>query len=154
MRRSRKFHWGWGYPENCFCSQQRISQRSVRTSVEKQLDPRAPIASRGWSVPELLRRPIATCDCPRVGGCPDPLSPISIRPWFCFEELADELHCLLWRDLTSYSYNDGVPRPQRTGHIKRTWHTKFYTPTEASIKESWLCPVCILHPTLWRDILA
>ena len=31
-----------------------------------------------------------------------------------------------------YSYNDGVPRPQRTRHIKRTRHTKVY----ASIKKS------------------
>ena len=35
-----------------------------------------------------------------------------------------------------YSYNDGVPRPRRTRHIKRTRHTKVYAPTNASIKES------------------
>ena len=26
--------------------------------------PRGPIASQGWSVPEYLRKPVATCDIP------------------------------------------------------------------------------------------
>ena len=54
------------------CFHQRILQRVVRTSFEKQLDPRGPIASRGVSVPERLRTPIATYDFP---GVPDPLPP-------------------------------------------------------------------------------
>ena len=33
--------------------------------IEKQLDPRGPIASRGGSAPVLLKKPIATCDFPR-----------------------------------------------------------------------------------------
>ena len=40
---------------------QRIIQGVVRTSLEKQLDPRGPIASRGWSVPVVFSKPIATC---------------------------------------------------------------------------------------------
>ena len=51
-----------------------ISQRAVRASIEMQLDPRSPIASRGGSVPVFLWKPIATCDFPGGGG-PDPLSP-------------------------------------------------------------------------------
>ena len=49
-------------------SHQCISQRAVWTSLEKQLNPMGPIASRGVSVPELLRKPIASCDFPGVGG--------------------------------------------------------------------------------------
>ena len=41
---------------------QSISQRAVRASLEKQLDQRGPIASQGGSVPEFLKKPIATCD--------------------------------------------------------------------------------------------
>ena len=40
---------------------------NVRTSLEKQLDPRGPIASRGRSVPVFLRKPIASCDFPGGG---------------------------------------------------------------------------------------
>ena len=50
----------------------------------------------------------------------------------------------LWEWLF-YSYNDGVPRPQCTRHIKRSRHTQFFAPTEATIKESWLYPVSILR---------
>ena len=39
-----------------FLSHQRISQRAVRSSLEKQLDPRGPVASRGESVPVFLRK--------------------------------------------------------------------------------------------------
>ena len=44
-------------PENIclpFFSHQRIAQRAVQTSFEKQLDPRGPADSRGGSVPEFL----------------------------------------------------------------------------------------------------
>ena len=37
------------------------------------------------------------------------------------------------KHLTFYSYNDGVPRPQLTRHIKRTRHTQFHAPTVALI---------------------
>ena len=59
---------------------QRKIQRAVRTYLEKQLDPLGPTASRGGSVPEFLRKPIATCDFPGRGVL-DPLSPLWIRAW-------------------------------------------------------------------------
>ena len=70
-------------PDNVFFSpffcHQRISERAVRTALEKQLDPRGPIASRRGSVQEFIRKSIATCYYP-VGG-PDPLPhPRWIRP--------------------------------------------------------------------------
>ena len=44
----------------CFAfSHQHISERAVRTLV--------PIASRGGSVPDFLRKPMATCDFPGGG---------------------------------------------------------------------------------------
>ena len=49
-----------------FLSYQRISQRAVQISLEKQLDPSGPIASPRGSVPEFLRKPIATCDFSEV----------------------------------------------------------------------------------------
>ena len=55
-----------------FLVSQCISQRAVWTSLEKQLDPRGPIASRGWSIPEFLRIAIATCDFPWGSGPPVP----------------------------------------------------------------------------------
>ena len=65
MGRSRKFHLGG--PEH---SHQRISQRAVQTTHEKQLDPRGPFASGGVSVGVLvfLRKPISTCDFAGGGG--------------------------------------------------------------------------------------
>ena len=56
MRGSRKFRQGVLF----FFSYQRISQRAVRTSLKKQLDPRGPIATQGGAVPVFLRKPIAT----------------------------------------------------------------------------------------------
>ena len=47
-----------------FCNHQHISQRAVRISLEKLLDPRRSIASRGAYIPECLSIPIATCDSP------------------------------------------------------------------------------------------
>ena len=47
-----------------FFSHQRMSQRTERTSLEKQSDPLDPIASRGGSVSVFLRKPIAICDFP------------------------------------------------------------------------------------------
>ena len=62
---------GWEDPEN-FYSHELISQRAIRTSLEKLLNPRGPIASRsgGWggrSVPVFLK-PITICDFPGGGG--------------------------------------------------------------------------------------
>ena len=54
-----------------FFSYQRNQQRAVKKPVEKQLDLMDPIASPRVSVPDFLRKPIATCDFP---GDPDPLS--------------------------------------------------------------------------------
>ena len=47
-------------------------QRAIRTSLEKQLDQGGPIASRGESVPDFLRNPMATCDFPEGEGGSDP----------------------------------------------------------------------------------
>ena len=64
MGGSRNFRQrGRGGGVNNFFSHQHISQRAVQTSLRKQLDP-SPIASGGWSVPEFLRKPTATCDFP------------------------------------------------------------------------------------------
>ena len=46
---------GGGGSKNC-CNHQRISQRVVRTSLEKQLDPMGPIASRKGSVPYCFKK--------------------------------------------------------------------------------------------------
>ena len=97
MHGPRKFRQGgsWrfccGFFSRCF-SHQRISQRTVRTSLEKQLDPIGPISSRGGSVPVFLRTTIATCDFP--GVCPDPLYPSGSTHvcWlFCFLQPCDHL---------------------------------------------------------------
>ena len=42
---------------------------------------RGPIASRGGSVPVLLRKPIPICNFPGGGGGLDPMSTLWIRPW-------------------------------------------------------------------------
>ena len=44
-----------------------ISPRATQTYLEKQLDPRGPIASQREYVPVFLRKPIATCDFKRSG---------------------------------------------------------------------------------------
>ena len=84
MGRSRKFHLGG--PEH---SHQRISQRAVQTTHEKQLDPRGPFASGGVSVGVLvfLRKPISTCDFAGggqagVGGQDPLLDPPMVRVLF------------------------------------------------------------------------
>ena len=70
MQGSRGFRkFGKGAPDNVFCfvySHQRISQSIVWTSLQKQLDPRGPIASEGVSLPIRLRKPLTTCDFPGV----------------------------------------------------------------------------------------
>ena len=68
---------GGGGHVNVIFSHQHISQRAVRTSLKKQLDPLGPIAFRGWSLPEFLRLPIATCDFPGqvLTPCLPPLDP-------------------------------------------------------------------------------
>ena len=78
MRKSGKFCQGVGGGGPTFFSHQRISQRTAWTSLEKQLDPMGPMASRWGSVPEFLRKPIATYDFPGWGS--GPLSPFWIRP--------------------------------------------------------------------------
>ena len=64
---------GWVPTFLIIFSHQSVSQRVVRTALEKQLDPMGPIASRGVSVPEFLRKPRATCDFSM--GVWTPLSP-------------------------------------------------------------------------------
>ena len=54
-----------GYHDNIH---QHISQRVVQTCLEKQLDPRGPIASQGWSVPVFLRRGVWTPVLPPSGS--------------------------------------------------------------------------------------
>ena len=53
-----------------FLSHHGISQRAVRTSLEKQLNPRGPIASRGGVHSRCVfpRKSIATCEFPGGGG--------------------------------------------------------------------------------------
>ena len=56
-------NWGGGgvlitfFSHHCI-----ILQRDVQTSLQKQFDPMAPIASGGKSGPEFIRTPIASCD--------------------------------------------------------------------------------------------
>ena len=65
----------------------------VRASLEEQLDPTGPIATRRGSVPVFLRKPIATYDFSQVGsGSPCPPPPPSgsthvIRPCLFFGRL-------------------------------------------------------------------
>ena len=56
-------------------------QRIVQISIEKQLDSMSPIASREGSVPDFLRKPIATCDFPGGADQPPPLALLWIRPY-------------------------------------------------------------------------
>ena len=56
-----------------------INLFNIRTSFEKQMDAMGPIASRGVSIPEFLKKFIAICDFPGGGEwvqtpCP-PLGP-------------------------------------------------------------------------------
>ena len=58
---------------------------NVRTSLEKQLDPMGPIASRGVSmIPKFLRQPIATYDLlgGERSGPPAPPPPGSANEFF------------------------------------------------------------------------
>ena len=75
MRGSRKLRQG--VLTNIF-NHQGISQRAVRASLEKQLDPGVSIADRGGSVPLFLRTDIATCDVPG-GQATCPLSSGSVH---------------------------------------------------------------------------
>ena len=59
-----------------FFSHQRISQGAVRISLEKQLEPMGPSASRERSLPVFLRKPITTCDF-QAGGLDRMLLPHS-----------------------------------------------------------------------------
>ena len=61
------------------------------------IGPRGPIASRGWSVPEFLRKPIATSDF-QVGSGPPVL--LSGSTHECFEQ---EFHTKV-----AASYNNGL----------------------------------------------
>ena len=86
---------GRGGKDCVLLSYQRISQRALRTFIEKQLDPRGstgPVASRGGSVPEFLRKPIAACDFRGESGPPFPHWP---RQYLCWHLLADEEICKL-----------------------------------------------------------
>ena len=59
---------GGGGVLTTFFRHQRIKQRTVHASIEKQLDLKDPIASRGGSVPVFLSKPILLCDFPGGGG--------------------------------------------------------------------------------------
>ena len=62
----------------CLFSHQRISQKAVRTSLEKQLDLRMVHSfSRGVRVPEFQLKPIATCDVPGMVSTPCPPPSVS-----------------------------------------------------------------------------
>ena len=89
MGGSRKFRQG----VEVFISHQRILQSAVLTSLEKQLDLRGPITSRGRSVPIFLRKPIATCDFAGGGGGPDPLSPLDHPKEFHSGIVQDKTDC-------------------------------------------------------------
>ena len=65
MRESRKLRKG---VLKAFFSLQSITQWPLRTSLEKQLDPRGPIAYQGVSVPAFLTKPMATCGFQGGGG--------------------------------------------------------------------------------------
>ena len=67
-----------------FFSHQRIVERAVRTSLEKQLNPMGPNASREGSVLVFLRTIVATCDLSGGGGCPDPYTPLDTRTYADF----------------------------------------------------------------------
>ena len=59
----RKFHQGGGGRGSDYVfSHQCISQRVVRTSLEKQLDPMGPIVSLRVSITVFLRKTKANCD--------------------------------------------------------------------------------------------
>ena len=63
---------------------ERISHRTVRASLEKQFDPKGPIASRGEFLPAFLRKPlIATCDFSRGSG--PPANPTPTPVWSQYE---------------------------------------------------------------------
>ena len=76
MGGSRKFHQG--NLNNVLFSHLSISQRAIQASLEKQLDPMGKISSLGVSIPELLRKPISTCDFPGQSGPPDPSLDLSM----------------------------------------------------------------------------
>ena len=65
MYKSRKYRQGWGVLTTSY---QRISQKPVRTSFEKQLDPVVQWLLEGRSVSVFLRKPIITCDFPGGRG--------------------------------------------------------------------------------------
>ena len=83
MLRTRMQKVPSGDPDNDFQKKKKkkwssmFLQRAVRTSLEKQLDPLGP-ASRGGSVQELIRNPIATRGFP--GGVQTPCFAPWIRP--------------------------------------------------------------------------
>ena len=61
---------GVGSLQVFFNSSTHFTQRAVQTSLEKQLDPRGPIASRVGSAPVFPRKPKTTCDFPGGGSGP------------------------------------------------------------------------------------
>ena len=74
---------GWGLFFAFFFSHQGISQRAVRTFLEKKLDPLGPIASRGGGGGfrrVSVTKPIATCDFPVGGGPPAPSFGSALAP--------------------------------------------------------------------------
>ena len=78
---SRKFRQVEGGGPEIVFSHRRISQRAVRTSLERQKDPRGTIASRKGSVPVFLRKNITTSDFSERGGPRTPV--ITMDPRMC-----------------------------------------------------------------------
>ena len=58
------------------CRHQCISQRTVQTSLEKQLKSMGPITSRGGTTPEFLKKHMVTCGFPGGGGFGTPVPPL------------------------------------------------------------------------------
>ena len=74
----------------------------IRTSLEKQLVLRGPIASQGLSVPVFLRKPTATCDFRGVlAPCSQPSGPAHVNPGgriFLFTEGSANVSIYYMRD--------------------------------------------------------
>ena len=82
--RIQKISSGGGVLTTFFCHQ-RVSQRAVRTSLEKQFDPEWSNCFLTGSVPEFPRKPIASCDFYEdVGGMSGPPASLLDPPTKCF----------------------------------------------------------------------
>ena len=66
-------------------SNQHVSQKAIRTTLETQLDPMGPIASRGGSLKVFLRESFATCDFAAGSRPPPPTSGSTHGKPTCFK---------------------------------------------------------------------